>query len=159
MDSWSPVRFNNLETTLTDTIAVEPIKLTKIEHVPASSYVPSSVTQHKYAFLTKDRSVVHESVIYLDLDIDSETKYALEACKAEKQPIVIVAYDDPVSKIYLLGEYMLTVSLVQCPCSKGWFPYHNLLRITKHSDVQKIDDHIDFDLIFTDDLLASITDL
>lgn len=165
MDAWSPVRFNNLETTLLDTIPVEPIKLTKIEHVPASSYVPQSTEQParmyppKYAFLTKDRSVVDDSVIYLDLDCDLETKYALEACKAEKQPIVILAYDDPCSKLYMLGEYMLTVSLIQCPCSKGWFPYHNLLRITKHPDAHKIDGHVDLDLIFTDDLLAAITDL
>lgn len=157
MDAWSPDRFNSLKTSLADTIPVQPIKLTEIEHVPMSTYV--HVPQHKYSFLTKDRSVVHDPVIYLDLDITPETKQALEACKAEAQPIVVLAYDDPVSKIYMLGEYMLTVSLLQCPCTKGWFPYHNLLRITKHPDTYKIDDHLDFDLLFTDDMLASISDL
>ena len=112
MDSWSPVRFNNLETTLADTILVEPIKLTLIEHVPRSTQIPPSVPQPKYSFITKDRSVVDDTVIYLDLDCDLETKYALEAVKAEKQPIVVLAYDDPCSKLYILGEYMLTVSLM-----------------------------------------------
>lgn len=147
MERWSLDPFKGVEFVLSNTVPVDTIKLTEIKHAP--------IAQHKFTFIVFDPTVINDHVINLNMNMSSSTAEAINLLRKEDVPLAILSYYDiSAAKNYILGEYLLTYGWMQCPISKGWFPYQHLLRVTKHPD----SDDLVHSLII-DDLLASIAEV
>ena len=147
MEGWSLAPFKDIGLVLDNTVPVDPVKLTEIKHAP--------IQQHRYTFVVFDPSVIDHHVINLDTRVSRETNVVLESLRKEAVPLAILSYYDMKNaRNYILGEYLLTYGWMQCPISKGWFPNHQLVRVTKHADA--------IDLIHNmliDDLASTIAEM